>query len=88
MKNLNLFCDYINEATNKDLKELQDALESHDWWYMMSDDHRWYLSGTKSMNHIRDLVKRVNSAGLTKEGEALWKKAVPKEFKDQYPKNY
>ena len=30
------------------LKELEALLVSHDWYYMMSDDNRYYKQGRKS----------------------------------------
>jgi len=33
------------ESTQLTLEEYEIALKNADWWYMMSDDHRWYTKG-------------------------------------------
>jgi hypothetical protein len=75
------------EATeNPMLKELEDRLKSHDWWYSYSDDHRYYKQGRYEAEEIRKLVAKINDAGLQKQGEAIWKKTAPNDFKTWYPK--
>lgn len=74
-------------GTEKLLSQLQKDLKAHDWWYMMSDDHRWYLSGTQSMKEIRELIGIINSAGLTEPAKKLWIKYAPKEFRNNYPED-
>jgi hypothetical protein len=75
------------EATeNPMLKELEQRLKSHDWWYPYSDDHRYWKRGGQEMDAIRKLVAQINEAGLEKEAEAIWKKTAPADFKTWYPK--
>lgn len=77
----------LREANeNPMLKELEQRLKSHDWWYPYSDDHRYWKQGGQEMDAIRKLVARINDAGLEKEAEAIWKKTAPADFKTWYPK--
>ena len=41
-----------NNDMNIKLKELEALLVSHDWYYMMSDDNRYYKQGRKSFELI------------------------------------
>lgn len=77
----------LREANeNPMLKELEQQLKWHDWEYEYSDDHRYYLRGRQEWQSIRDLVAQINDAGLEKEGEAIWKKTAPDNYKTWYPK--
>lgn len=38
------------------LDAFQDMLVKHDWFYILSDDHRVYLKGKKADEHIRELI--------------------------------
>lgn len=71
---------------NPMLKELEQRLKSHDWWYQYSDDHRYWVRGGQEWKEIRELVAQINDAGLEKEAETIWKKTAPDDFKTWYPK--
>ncbi len=55
------------------MQQLEKALQSHDWYYMMSDDHRWYKRGSEQAQHIRNLIVKLKDAGKGDEAEALYK---------------
>jgi hypothetical protein len=38
---------------------LEDLLSNFDWYYAMSDDHRYYLSGEASHREVNELVKEL-----------------------------
>ena len=77
----------LREANeNPMLKELEQRLKSHDWWYQYSDDHIYWVRGGQEWKEIRELVAKINDAGLEKEAETIWKKTAPDDFKTWYPK--
>ena len=39
--------------------KLELALKHHDWYYMMSDDYRWFSSGQKEQDRIKEMMKEV-----------------------------
>jgi hypothetical protein len=40
-------------------KELKTHLEGHDWWYGMSDDHRYYRRGADSLAGLRQKIREI-----------------------------
>ncbi len=56
------------------LKELEALLISHDWYYMMSDDNRWYKQGRKSFEMIWKLMDELTEGGYFTEAENLYDK--------------
>ena len=55
------------------MQQLEKALKSHDWYYMMSDDHRWYKRGSEEARNIYNLILQLKAAGKGDEAEALYK---------------
>ena len=55
------------------IAQLEQALKSHDWYYMMSDDHRWYTRGSQQAQNIHNLITKLKDAGQGEEAEALYK---------------
>jgi len=55
------------------MQQLEKALKSHDWYYMMSDDHRWYKAGSEEARNIYNLISQLKAAGKGDEAEALYK---------------
>lgn len=55
------------------MQQLENALKSHDWYYMMSDDHRWYTRGVEESRNIYNLLAKLKAAGKGDEAEALYK---------------
>lgn len=40
------------------VEKFKQMLQRHDWTYMMSDDHRWYVAGQAEENRIMDMIKK------------------------------
>lgn len=55
------------------MQQLEQALKSHDWYYMMSDDHRYYTRGSEQARNIHNLITKLKEAGQGEEAEALYK---------------
>ena len=66
----------MKEESNDLLSQLESALKSHDWYYMMSDDNRVYKEGSQEARNIKDLVSKTGE-----EGMALFKKYKEENFK-------
>ena len=54
------------------LNYLQDALESHDWFYHMSDSPRPYQAGKAEAAHISYLTSLASSFQLGDEAKTLY----------------
>jgi len=48
-------------------QELIEALKSHDWYYAMSDDHSYYVSGRDSLRHIKYLMSEMEDSDRARE---------------------
>lgn len=59
---------------NTDLEKLDDLLRKHDWTYQMSDDNRYYQSGVKSKNEIKNLLDKADKEGWKKEALDVFEK--------------
>ncbi|MBF86302.1 MAG: hypothetical protein CL489_17750 [Acidobacteria bacterium] len=57
------------------MEELKKLLESHDWYYMYSDDSRSYNKGRDSNDKIKQLV-----AEIGKEADKLYKESAPEGY--------
>jgi len=57
------------------LKEYKERLNKHDWYYMMSEDPRWYDSGHAEENELRQLA----------ETKPSFKKAFDAKYKELFP---
>lgn len=55
------------KAKELTLKEYEEMLKQHDWYYMMSEDYNVYKRGCYRHSELQDLAK-------TKELKALFKK--------------
>ena len=55
------------------MAKLEKALQTHDWYYMMSDDHRYYTRGSEEARNIHNLITKLKEAGQGEEAEALYK---------------
>jgi type II secretory pathway component GspD/PulD (secretin) len=47
------------------IETLNQELAMHDWWYMMSDDNRVYISGTKHREKIENIKTKLIILGMT-----------------------
>jgi len=66
----------MKEESNDLLSQLESALKSHDWYYMMSDDNRVYKEGSQEAKNIKDLISKTGE-----EGMALYKRYKEENFK-------
>jgi hypothetical protein len=60
------------------LKNLKTALQQHDWWYMMSEDPKYYNRGRKEEMEIYDLRQACKRAGLENESTQMYKDHLSK----------
>ena len=56
------------------LKEIQALLLSHDWYYMMSDDNRYYKPGRKSFELITKIMLELKEGGYYTAANNLYDK--------------
>ncbi len=59
---------------NDKLKQLEELLQTHDWYYMMSDDNYWYKQGRMSYEQICKLMDELKDGGYFTESENLYDK--------------
>ncbi len=59
------------------LVQLEELLKNHDWYYNMSDDHRYYTAGRRESEEIQQTMEKLinNNCGV-----------VTKELYDKYSK--
>ena len=57
-----------------DLSKLETMLREHDWFYMYSDDHRYYEKGRLEWAAIQREMAAAAAAGLEVEAKALYEK--------------
>jgi hypothetical protein len=69
------------------MAQLEQALKSHDWYYMMSDDHRWYTRGSEQARNIHNLITKLKDAGQGEQAEALYKSYHEKNRISESPTN-
>lgn len=60
--------------------ELEEKCKAHDWWFSMSDDHRFWVRGNEQRKEINKLVRRLRDIGLGKEADEIYYKYAPEEF--------
>ena len=65
--------DNIIDMNNK-LQRLEELLQTHDWYYMMSDDNYWYKQGRMSYEEIHKLMDELKDNGYFTEAENLYDK--------------
>lgn len=63
---------------NELLENYEKQLKSHDWYYMMADDNRYYQAGRQSETRIRKSIEELKDNDLTKEAKEIWFKHAPK----------
>ena len=56
------------------LKELEALLVSHDWYYMMSDENRYFKQCRKSLELITKLMFELKDGGYYTEANNLYDK--------------
>ena len=63
--------DNIIDMNNK-LKELEELLQTHDWYYAMSDDNYYYKKGRQQFEKIWELMDELKTNGYFTEVENLY----------------
>lgn len=58
------------------IKTYIEALESHDWSYTYSDDHKTWESGSKSRKTLLELQKQIDP------DFQVWNTVAPEEWQD------
>ena len=71
---------YEEETMLEDLKEM---LNTHDWYYTYSDDHRYYTRGKVEMERINAEIERLTAEGFRSEACALYNEMKPADFFDK-----
>ncbi len=66
------------------LQTLESQLESHDWLYGYSDDHRDYKSGSREHRQIFDTIDKLSSDGYKVEAEQMYAKYYELNYKKPY----
>jgi len=59
------------------LLELSKMLDSHDWFYVYSDDHRAYRKGADERADINTVILKCKDKGLGDAAESLFHSKVP-----------
>ena len=70
-----------NDEISSLFKNLEEKLKGHDWWYMMSDDNRYYMSGSAQASSIRGDIKTLTNLGYGKEAKELYNRYAPDQLK-------
>lgn len=60
-----------------EMELLEDMLQSHDWTYHFSDDHRAYVKGRDQARRIRVMMVRLEKMGFENESKELYNKYSP-----------
>lgn len=63
------------------LKEFAAMLEKHDWYYVYSDDHRYYKKGSESRRKINEAMESFRVQGLEQEAIELYNALCPDDFR-------
>lgn len=62
------------------LELFEKMLQSHDWYYHFSDDHRYYIKGRDSAQRIRVMMERLGELGLETEAKELFENYRPEDI--------
>ena len=63
------------------LDAFEAELKRHDWWYMMSDDHRAYQAGSAHDNELHSLFHELDNLGYGDDAKALYNQYAPDRLK-------
>lgn len=69
--------DNVTDMKNKYVKkliELEELLQTHDWYYAMSDDNYYYKQGRKQFEEIWKLMDELNKNNYSTMAENLYDK--------------
>ena len=62
---------------NKNIKllvQLEELLKQHDWYYAMSDDHRYYTAGREQSEKIQQTMEKLNNNNCSVIAQELYNK--------------
>jgi len=62
------------------LETLKSMLETHDWYYTYSDDHRYYERGKAERDEILALIEKLSLQGFGADAYQLYNEMKPDEF--------
>ncbi len=57
--------------------KLIKMLEKHDWYFEMSDDHRYWVNGKRQLAEINEAMKDMNHS----DAIDLWNEFCPVDFR-------
>ena len=76
-------CGGVYEEEFMTLEKLESMLNSHDWFYDMSDDRRYFVRGRAQRNEIEIAIATLTDQGLREEACALYNETKPDGFFDK-----
>ena len=62
------------------LETFKSMLETHDWFYTYSDDHRYYTRGSDQRALINKALDELTEQGLEREAKDLFNEVSPDDF--------
>jgi len=62
------------------LETFKSMLETHDWFYSYSDDHRYYKRGSDQRALINKALDELTEQGLEREAKDLFNEVSPDDF--------
>jgi len=68
--------DVSTLSTDELWEHFEACLKVHDWYFAMSDDHRYWIAGIAQRNHLDECVKRLNDVDASRK-DALLEKYRP-----------
>lgn len=60
-----------------EMELFERMLQTHDWTYHYSDDHRYYVKGRDEAQKIRVMMERLEAAGQGDQAKELFEKYRP-----------
>jgi len=65
------------------LETFKSMLETHDWFFTYSDDHRYYTRGRDQRAAIEKAFDELSEQGLEREAKDLYNEVSPDDFRIQ-----
>jgi len=65
------------------LETFKSMLETHDWFYTYSDDHRYYTRGRDQRASINKALDELTEKGQEREAKDLYNEICPDDFRIQ-----
>ena len=70
----------MHKESRMTLEKYEQLLKAHDWFYHMSDDHRYYDRGRKQSVELRLALTELENQGLYEEAKELFNEISPTGF--------